>query len=216
MRINFMKKKQNSFMYILMILLLICTILFTNVTLSYKQMCNKQKEEIEELETLLDNCTIVYVIPEVKPFTKNNDNIAKQTFYDTLSENEIHLLETTIQHEVGNFSKKYKKLIAELIYNRYLSDEFPNTITEVLFQKGQFQGTQKWAYSGIEIDNETKEVVKQVFSEETTSHPATFYYNPELSEYNSIVWFEYSGDVDFVFEHTEIDWGISYNTRFFV
>ena len=216
MRINFMEKKQNSFMYILMILLLICTILFTNVTLSYKQMCNKQKEEIEELETLLDNCTIVYVIPEVKPFTKNNDNIVEQTFYDTLSENEIHLLETTIQHEVGNFSKEYKKLIAELIYNRYLSDDFPNTITEVLFQKGQFQGIQQWAYSGIEIDNETKEVVKQVFSEETTSHTATFYYNPELSEYDSIVWFEYSGDVDFVFEHTEIDWGISYNTRFFV
>lgn len=211
-----MKKKQNSFMYILMILLLICTILFTNVTLSYKQMCNKQKEEIEELETLLDNCTIVYVIPEVKPFTKNNDNIVEQTFYDTLSENEIHLLETTIQHEVGNFSKEYKKLIAELIYNRYLSDDFPNTITEVLFQKGQFQGIQQWAYSGIEIDNETKEVVKQVFSEETTSHTATFYYNPELSEYDSIVWFEYSGDVDFVFEHTEVDWGISYNTRFFV
>lgn len=212
-----MKKKQNSFMYILMILLLICTILFTNVALSYKQMCNKQKkEEVEELETSLDNCTIVYVIPEVKPFTKNNDSIVEQTFYDTLSENEIHLLETTIQHEVGNFSKEYKKLIAELIYNRYLSDDFPNTITEVLFQKGQFQGIQQWAYSGIEIDNETKEVVKQVFSGETTSHPATFYYNPELSEYNSIVWFEYSGDVDFVFEHTEVDWGISYNTRFFV
>ena len=30
-----MKKKQNSFMYILIILLLICTILFTNVALSY-------------------------------------------------------------------------------------------------------------------------------------------------------------------------------------
>ena len=73
------------------------------------------------------------------------------------------LLETTIQHEVGNFSKEYKKLIAELIYNRYLSDEFPNTITEVLFQKGQFQGIQEWAYSGIEIDDETKEVVRQVF-----------------------------------------------------
>lgn len=131
-----MRKKQNSFMYILMILLLICTILFTNVALSYKQMCNEQKEEIEELETLLDNCTIVYVIPEVKPFTKNNDNIVEQTFYDTLSENEIHLLETTIQHEVGNFSKEYKKLIAELIYNRYLSDDFPNTITEVLSTNG--------------------------------------------------------------------------------
>ena len=211
-----MKKKQNSFMYILMILLLICTILFTNVTLSHKQMCNEQKEEIEELETLLNNHTVIYVIPEVKPFTKNNDDIAKQTFYDTLSENEIHLLETTIQHEVGNFSKKYKKLIAELIYNRYLSDEFPNTITEVLFQKGQFQGIQKWAYSGIIVDDETREVIEDVFSKDLTSHPATFYYNPNLSTYNAIIWFEYSGDVQYVFTHAETSWGVEYETRFFM
>ena len=196
-----------------MIILCIFTALFTSIVLLRKQTLNKQQEDVSETE-ILNTATIIHITIDTKPFGKNE--IIEPTLYETLSDEEIYLLEVTIQHEVGNFSKEYKRLVAELIYNRYLSDEFPNTITEVLSQKGQFQGIQKWAYSGIEIDNETKEVVKQVFSEETTSHPATFYYNPELSEYNSIVWFEYSGDVDFVFEHTEIDWGISYSTRFFV
>ena len=89
-------------------------------------------------------------------------------------------------------------------------------ITDVLFQKGQFQGISSWLYSGIVPDEETKAVVKEVFSAESTSHEATFYYNPALSEYESVMWFEYSGDVEFVFEHTETNWGIEYTTRFFV
>ena len=208
-----MRKRRNNLIYIVMIILCIFTILFTSIVLLRKQTLNKQQEDVSETE-ILNTATIIHITIDTKPFGKNE--IIEPTLYETLSDEEIYLLEVTIQHEVGNFSKEYKRLVAELIYNRYLSDEFPNTITEVLFQKGQFQGIQQWAYSGIEIDNETKEVVKQVFSEETTSHPATFYYNPELSEYNSIIWFEYSVDVDFVFEHTEVDWGISYNTRFFV
>ena len=210
---NIMRKRRNNFIYIVMIILCILTILFTSIVLLRKQTLNKQQEDVSETE-ILNTATIIHITIDTKPFGKNE--IIEPTLYETLSDEEIYLLEVTIQHEVGNFSKEYKRLVAELIYNRYLSEDFPNTITGVLFQKGQFQGIQQWAYSGIIIDDETKEVIKDVFSEETTSHPATFYYNPELSEYNSIVWFEYSGDVDFVFEHTEIDWGISYNTRFFV
>ncbi len=28
------------------------------------------------------------------------------------------------------------------------------------------------------------------------------------------MWFEYSGDVEYVFSHTETSWGIEYETRF--
>ena len=208
-----MRKRRNNLIYIVMIILCIFTALFTSIVLLRKQTLNKQQEDVSETE-ILNTATIIHITMDTKPFGKNE--IIEPTLYETLSDEEIYLLEVTIQHEVGNFSKEYKRLVAELIYNRYLSDEFPNTITEVLFQKGQFQGIQKWAYSGIIIDDETKEVIKDVVSKDLTSHPATFYYNPELSEYDSIVWFEYSGDVDYVFEHCEVSWGIEYNTRFFV
>lgn len=138
------------------------------------------------------------------------------TFYDTLNENEIMMIEITIQHEVGNFSKEYKTYVAELIRNRVESDDFPDTVTEVLFQEGQFQGIESWLYSGIIPDEETEEVVKEVFSSNETSHSATYYYNPALSEYASLVWFEYSGDVEYVFEYSEDNWGTTYTTRFFV
>lgn len=146
---------------------------------------------------------------------KNDTTTEPVTLYDTLSGNEITMIEITIQHEVGNFSKEYKTYVAELIRNRLVSEDFPNTVTEVLFQKGQFQGISNWLYSGITPDEETKEVVKEVFSAKGTSHSATYYYNPELSEYDSLVWFEYSGDVEYLFEYSEDSWGTTYTTRFF-
>lgn len=137
------------------------------------------------------------------------------TIYDTLTDNEKSLIEVTVQHEVGNFSDKYKTLIAELIYNRLVSDEFPDNITDILYQENQFCGIEYWYTPDFEVDENTKQVVKDVFSNEQPSHDATYYYNPELSDYKSVIWFEYSGDVEYLFEHTEEDWGIEYTTRFF-
>ena len=107
----------------------------------------------------------------------------------------------------------YKKLIAAIIRNRLESDSFPNTISEVILAKGQFSNGD---YVGVNVDIETQEAVEEVFSMEESPHPATYYYNPELSSYSSIYWFEYSGDIEHLFSYSEEDWGIVYTTRFFI
>lgn len=144
-----------------------------------------------------------------------SESCEETTLYEQFSEEEIRLIEVTVQHEVGNFSPEYKKLVAELIYNRLMSDEFPNSIYEVLYQENQFCGIEYWYDPVYPVDSETEVVVAEVFSQANTSHDATYYYNPALSEYNSVIWFEYSGDVDYLFEYTETSWGVSYTTRFF-
>ncbi len=138
-----------------------------------------------------------------------------QTTYDRLTDKEIHLIEATIQHEVGNFSETYQKLIAELIYNRLMSDEFPNTVEEVLYQENQFCGIEDWYSPNTEIDNTTKEIVEEVFNQDDTTHDAMYYYNPEFSADYAIQWFEYSGDVNYLFEYEEDSYGKTYTTRFF-
>ena len=135
------------------------------------------------------------------------------TLYTSLTKEEIELIELTVQHEVGNFSKDYKKLIAAIIRNRLESDSFPNTISEVILAEGQFSNGD---YVGVNVDIETQEAVEEVFSMEESPHLATYYYNPELSSYSSIYWFEYSGDIEYLFSYSEEDWGIVYTTRFFI
>lgn len=169
-------------------------------------MCKTEENRISELNLSQTKFERVQFVELPSP---------KATLYNMLIDKEINLIEVTVQHEVGSFSDSYKTLIAELIYNRLVSDEFPDNITDILYQENQFCGIEYWYAPYFEVDENTKRVVKEVFSNEQPSHDAVYYYNPELSDYRSVVWFEYSGDVEFLFEYTEEDWGIEYTTRFF-
>lgn len=137
-----------------------------------------------------------------------------ETMYTLFTDEEILMLEAVVQHEAGCFTKKYKSLTAEAIYNRLVSDNFPDSVSELLFSKKQFTGFARYWESGDyleEIDDETREVVKEVFSQHRTSHEATYYYNPEHSLPESIEWFENSGDLEYLFSYEEI----GYTTKFF-
>ena len=167
----------------------------------------EEKEELSLYNSSFSSQNIAYLQEEVE----QEEEI--YTLYASLTKEEIELIELTVQHEVGNFSKDYKKLIAAIIRNRLESDSFPNTISEVILAKGQFSNGD---YVGVNVDIETQEAVEEVFSMEESPHLATYYYNPELSSYSSIYWFEYSGDIEYLFSYSEEDWGIVYTTRFFI
>ena len=167
----------------------------------------EEKEELSLYNSSFSSQNIAYLQEEVE----QEEEI--YTLYTSLTKEEIELIELTVQHEVGNFSKDYKKLIAAIIRNRLESDSFPNTISEVILAKGQFSNGD---YVGVNVDIETQEAVEEVFSMEESPHLATYYYNPELSSYSSIYWFEYSGDIEYLFSYSEEDWGIVYTTRFFI
>ena len=169
----------------------------------------EEKEELSLYNSSFSSQNIAYLQEEVEQEQK--EEIC--TLYTSLTKEEIELIELTVQHEVGNFSKDYKKLIAAIIRNRLESDSFPNTISEVILAEGQFSNGD---YVGVNVDIETQEAVEEVFSMEESPHLATYYYNPELSSYSSIYWFEYSGDIEYLFSYSEEDWGIVYTTRFFI
>jgi len=209
-----------------LLLFMVIFVFFTFVNMICTNMICKSKinKYIDSLsnENVSKNINITVHIQECQ---KQNANQVKSTptdkneielsLYNKFTDDEIHLIEATVQHEVGDFSETYQTLIAELIYNRLLSEEFPNTIQEVIFQENQFTGIEEWYNTDIVIQDNVKNVVETVFNKPNTSHEAIYYYNPELSCDNAIEWFEYSGDVELLFEHTEESWGVSYTTRFF-
>lgn len=179
------------------------------------QMSSANKQKVID-EIIEDEETPKGIVSNGLTYERMSEQLSDSlTYYDTLTAKEINMLEVVVQHEVGNLSKKYKTLVAELLYNRLKSEDYPSDVQEMLFQEGQFQGIEEWYSPWFEVDAETKEVIKEVFSKENTSHDATAYYNPELSTQEGINWFEYSGDVTFLFEYEEESWGTVYRTRFF-
>ena len=167
----------------------------------------EEKKELSLYNSSFSSQNIVYLQEEVEQEQE------EEILYTSLTKEEIELIELTVQHEVGNFSKDYKKLIAAIIRNRLESNSFPNTISEVILAKGQFTNGD---YVGVNVDIETQEAVEEVFSMEESPHLATYYYNPELSAPSAIYWFEYSGDIEYLFSYSEENWGIVYTTRFFI
>ena len=176
---------------------------------------NTHQIQLQQMQEQLDNqsSTVIYV--EIQKEQEEYSETEKETFvslYDQLTPKEIELIELTVQHEVGSFSKEYRRLVAGIIRNRLESPIFPNTISDVLLAPGQFTDGH---YEGVIVDEQTKEAVKEVFSAESSIHSATAYYNPALSAPSSIRWFEESGDVTYLFSYAEDNWGTTYTTRFF-
>ena len=94
-----------------------------NITATRSTYLNKLAELSEPINS---------IIVQTTSDNKNDTTTEPVTLYDTLSGNEITMIEITIQHEVGNFSKEYKTYVAELIRNRLVSEDFPDTVTEGL------------------------------------------------------------------------------------
>ena len=221
----------NNYKYIKIIcIFLIVFLCLESINILYLHNLQKNNSSFDKQEkTCSDNLILIQPQEEKKELSLYNSSFSSQnivylqeeveqeeeiyTLYASLTKEEIELIELTVQHEVGNFSKDYKKLIAAIIRNRLESDSFPNTISEVILAKGQFSNGD---YVGVNVDIETQEAVEEVFSMEESPHLATYYYNPELSSYSSIYWFEYSGDIEYLFSYSEEDWGIVYTTRFFI
>ena len=57
---------------------------------------------------------------------------------------DIVLIGKVAQHEAGNQSELGKRLVIDTILNRVESEEFPNSVTEVLSQPGQYCNPSKY------------------------------------------------------------------------
>lgn len=71
------------------------------------------------------------VIPEVYIMTE--EDIAEEAYYD-----DLELLAMLVHAEAGNQDMIGRRLVAEVVLNRVDSDDFPDTIHEVIYQPNQF------------------------------------------------------------------------------
>lgn len=82
------------------------------------------------------------VIIEVPIYIERAVPITDPPYYNTISNSitqaEIDMLASITYLEAGNQPMAGKRAVVEVVLNRVLSNEFPNTIEEVLYQKGQF------------------------------------------------------------------------------
>ena len=80
---------------------------------------------------------------------------------------EMELIAQLVMAEAGNQGLTGKRYVADVVLNRVDSDDFPNTVEEVIFQENQFSVIENGAFdeAGWTITEECYEAVKLEYEE---------------------------------------------------
>ena len=95
-----------------------------------------------------------------------------------MSDEDYDTLLRIVEAEAGSEDIKGRVLVANVIMNRMKSDDFPNTVTEVVWDNSdgvpQFSPTYDGRINEVTVSDETKEAVKQALKGTDYSEGALF------------------------------------------
>lgn len=103
---------------------------------------------------------------------------------------DYEVLTRIVQAESGGCDTKGRILIANVIFNRVRSDEFPDTITDVVYQKSQFSPVADGSLKTCKVTPETIEAVDRALAGEDYSEGALYFMNRKLSSSRNVRWFD--------------------------
>lgn len=138
------------------------------------------KPIIEPIEAEYNAMPCMYVESENEPITEPIEvvtpNVVEEKVYD-----ELEYLACCVEAEAGNQGMLGKRLVCDVILNRVDSADFPNTITEVINQDGQFSVVGNGLINRVSVSDETFNACKLELIERTDSEILYFtagQYNP--------------------------------------
>ena len=108
-----------------------------------------------------------------------------------------------IEAEAGTEDIKGRILVANVIMNRVAHPEFPDTITDVIYQYvngiAQFSPVADGKIYSVTVTDDTREAVRQVMAGVDYSEGALFFIQKDASDKHNIKWFE--NNLKFLFKY---------------
>ncbi len=115
------------------------------------------------------------------------------------SQEDYDLLLRIVEAEAGICDMKGRILVANVIINRVESDEFPDNITDVVYQKSQFSPVTDGRLYTCRVTGETVEAVDRALAGEDYSQGALYFMNRGRSQSKNVSWFD--GQLTYLFDH---------------
>ncbi len=120
-----------------------------------------------------------------------------------MSDLDYETLLSIVEAEAGGEDMKSRILVANVILNRVKDHHFPDTVSEVVWERNngaaQFSPTEDGRISTVEISEMTKEAVRQVLEGLDYSKGALFFVAKDQALESNVDWFE--SDLKLLFEH---------------
>ena len=111
-----------------------------------------------------------------------------------MSDEDYDTLLRIVEAEAGSEDIKGRVLVANVIMNRVKNDNFPGTVTEVVWDNSdgvpQFSPTYDGRINEVTVSDETREAVKQALKGADYSEGALFFIQKSAAEEHNVKWFE--------------------------
>lgn len=121
-------------------------------------------------------------------------SLLEQTYIYNLSDEELEILLRIVEAEAGSEDEDGKLLVANVVLNRVNSDDFPDTVSEVVFQssKGvtQFSPVASGRFYKVVISDETISAVGRALMGEDISQGALFFAARKYADRKKMKWFD--------------------------
>ena len=105
------------------------------------------------------------------------------------TDEDYQVLLRIVQAEAGICDKRGKILVADVIINRVLSKEFPNSVKAGVYEPSQFQPVSNGAINSVKVTAETIECVDRALDGEDYSNGALYFMNRRGSG-SAAAWFD--------------------------
>lgn len=129
----------------IILLYLLCIILIVFVTTLEENKIEKNK--YIKIEPNKINCSLKYeenLIKRPIEMQKKEKEDKESKLNSNINEDDLYWLSQIVMQEMGGdwVSDELQQMVASVIINRVNSEYFPNTVKDVIFQKGQYAGVE--------------------------------------------------------------------------
>lgn len=127
----------------------------------------------------------------------------KQDKHKWFTEEDYMNLLRIVEAEASGEDETGKLLVANVVLNRVKDEAFPDTITEVIFQKNkgvtQFSPVSNGRFWKVEISEETVSAVNRALAGEDVSNGALYFAARKYADTDNMRWFD--ENLDYLFTH---------------
>lgn len=132
---------------------------------------------------------------------KAEEEARKAAAVVSYSEQDYQVLLQIVQAEAGICDEKGKILVANVVLNRVRSQQFPDTITDVVYQPSQFSPVSNGSIHRVKVTDETIDCVNRALVGEDYSQGALYFMYRGASRAHAVSWFD--GNLTFLFQHEQ-------------
>lgn len=149
------------------------------MTLSLTFTAYGVSERVETVETIVEarEYTAQQRVIEQKTLIKHADEV-------TMSEEDIELIALVTMAEAEGECEEGKRLVIDTILNRVDHERFPNTVSDVIYQPGQFTSMHNGRVDRCYVDEDICQLVREELNSRTNTD-AIFFHAGKYSNYGS-------------------------------